>query len=646
MWQAVLIIALILGGSPVLAYQPAELLRPGVIHGVAISPSGRFIAVAIGNAVGITDSIAILDTNRDAGDRLLRRIPLATPKAERIVTHLTWASDAYLLAWMNYAYKEPAPDRAPQAVLHSIHAGGDGAIKPYDALPGPIRVLGDAQPDSRYVYLTSGPFVPGLLGPRPYEIELATGSARLLATPDQLTMGWRVRDGRAVVKFNQGKMGQVANIYASLAEGDDWTYVNSLRYPEDRRNHLELIGEGESPLVEYLRRTREGADVDGIHLRDLRTNQITARVLELPGHDVLAAQFRQGKFVSATYLDDTLRMRFADEALERHYAGIRNYFGADASIRATLSSTLSGAWLLHVSGPQNPGEYHFYDPQRRHVELIGAERPWLEAGKLAPSTSLVVAARDGTQIRAYLTCPAGGAPEKRPLIVLPPAGPWEYAHLHYATYAQAFAAEGWCTVAPNVRGTYGRGRAFQALGFGQWNGGAADDVADTVQTLVKSGIADSARVAGYGEFFAGTMLMAVEARQPGQLKAIVVYAPVLDGANLLNDLKSRWGRGSLAHEDWSLWLGPLGEGSALRKQLFRIRTALFLIHPTLGTAAPIEDTRALEKQLTKEGLPPQTRYLDLRGAVLRSDQENVEQLEAVLAFLRQHLGPGAAGPGR
>lgn len=636
MRQAILVVLFTLG-LPALAYQPAELIRPGIIHGAAISPSGRYIAVGIGNNVGITDSIAILDTEREASDRQVHRIPLATPKAERIVTHLTWASDAYLLANMNYAYKEPVSGRTAQAVLHSIHAGGDGEIKPYDALQRPIHVSEEGRPDSRYLYLTSGPFVSGLLGPRPYEIELATGSARLLAEPDRLTMGWRVRDGRAVVKFNEGKMGEVANIYASLSDGEDWKLVNSLRYPEDRRNHLELIGETESPLVEYLRKTPKGGDVDGIHLRDLWSNQLTGRIFELPGHDVLTAQIHQRKFVSATYLDDTLRMRFADEALQRHYTAIGKYFGADSSIRVTLSSTLAGAWLLHVSGPQNPGEYHFYDPARHHIELIGAERPWLDAGQLAPSTPLVVAARDGTQIRAYVTCPAGGAQEKRPLIVMPPAGPWEYAHLHYAPYAQAFAAEGWCTLVPNVRGTYGRGRAFQALGFGQWNGRAADDVADAVQTLVKNGIADPARVAGYGEFLGSTMLMAIEARQPGQLKAIVAYAPVLDGDNLLNELKTRWGRSSLIYEDWSLWLGPLGKGTALRKQLSQIRAPMFLIHPTFGVATPIEDTQALEKQLAKAGLPPKTRYPDFREAASRSDGEKIEVLEAIVAFLRLHL---------
>lgn len=637
MRQAILIVLLTLSGPPALAYQPAELLRPGIIHGVAISPSGRYIAVGIGNTVGITDSIAILDTQREASERTVRRIPLATPEAERVVTHLTWASDTYLLANMNYAYREPVAGRTAQAALHNIRAGGDGEIKPYDALQRPIYVSEEGRPDSRYLYLTSGPYVSGLLGPRPYEIELATGSARLLAEPDRLTMGWRVRDGRAVVKFNEGKMGEVANIYASLSDGEDWKLVNSLRYPEDRRNHLELIGEAESPLVEYLRKTPKGGDVDGIHLRDLWSNRLTSRVFERPGYDVLWAQIRQRRFVSATILDDTLRTHFADDELQRHYTAIGKYFGADSSIRVTLSSTLAGAWLLHVSGPQNPGEYHFYDPARRHIELIGAERPWLDAGQLAPSTPLVVAARDGTQIRAYVTCPAGGAPEKRPLVVMPPAGPWEYAHLHYSPYAQAFASEGWCTVVPNVRGTYGRGRAFQALGFGQWNGRAADDVVDTVQTLVSNGIADPARVAGYGELLGSTMLMATETQQPGQLRAIVAYAPVLDGDNLLNELKTRWGRSSLIYEDWSLWLGPLGKGPALRKQLFQIRTPMFLIHPTFGVAAPIEDTQALEKQLAKAGLPPKSRYPDFREAASRSDGEKIEVLEAVVAFLRSHL---------
>lgn len=631
-----LTIVLALSGVPAAAYTAAELLRPGTIHDVAISPGGRYVAVGIGNQVGITEAIAILDVQQDAAARLVRRIPLATTDGQRIVTQLAWASDAYLLAFMNHASKEPTTDPALNAALYGIHAGGDGAIRPYDALPRPVRVIEDAGPDSRHVYLTAGPVMRGFVGPRPYEVDLATGSARLLAEPDTLTLGWRVRGGRAVVKFNEGRSGEAANIFASLSEGDEWTRISTLRYPEDRRNHLEVIAEAESPLEDYLRKTRSGADVDGIHRRDLRTLQIVDKVIELPGRDILTAQFRQRKFVSATYLDDALRLQFADPEMQRHYAGLQKYFGADTSVHVTLSSTLAGAWLLFVSGPRNPGEHHFYDPARRHVELIGAERPWLDAERLAPATAFSINARDATALRAYLTCPAASGEEPKPLVVMPPPGPWAYAYLRYSAYAQAFAAQGWCVVEPNVRGTYGRGRAFQALAFGQWNGQVADDLSDTIDTLVKSGRVDPARVAGFGEFLGATALMAAEVRQPGLLKAMVAYAPVVDGEHVLLEQKNRFGRGSLAYEDWSLWLGALGESSELRKQLLQIRTPMYLIHPAIAGDVPADDTHALARALIKAGHEPRQEYPGFSDTVPDSPKL-VERLENVVAFLRDFL---------
>lgn len=641
MRRAFLAIVLALSAASAGSYTAAELLRTGTIHDVAISPGGRFIAVGIGNQVGITEAIAILDVQREATERLVRRIPLATDKGQRIVTQLAWASDAYLLAFMNHVSKEPVSDPALKAVLHTIHVGGDAAIKPYDALPRPVRVIEDARPDSRFVYLTAGPVIRGFVGPRAYEVELATGSARLLAEPDTLTLGWRVRDGRAVVKFNQGDSGEAANIFASLSEGDDWKRISTLRYPEDKRNHLEVIAEAESPIEDYLRKTRSGADVDGIHRRDLRTLQIVETVIELPGRDILTAQFRQRKFVSATYLDDSLQLQFEDADMQRHYAGLQKYFGADTSVRVTPSSTLSGAWLLHVSGPRNPGEYHFYDPERRHVELIGAERPWLDAEQLAPSTALSVAARDGTALRAYVTCPADAGEEPRPLVVIAPSGPWAHAYLRYNAYAQAFAAQGWCVVEPNIRGTYGRGRAFQMRAFGQWNGLVADDLADTIQALVKNGSVDAARVVGFGDFLGATALMAAEVRQPGMLKAMVAYAPVVDAEHLLLDQKNRSGRGSLAYEDWSLWLGALGESSVLRKQLMQIRTPMYLIHPAIAGDVPADDTRALAKALVKAGHDPQVKFPGFSDTVPSSPQL-AEQLESVVGFLREHLGTNQA----
>lgn len=633
-------------------------MRPDTIHGITLSPDGKRIAIGIGANTGVTDSISVIEVERMGEPGSERRIKLATATAERIVTRLHWANNSHLIAHLVYGFKqqgkdgvagaeaEPQPGREP--LIHSIDAIGNSPIVPLDRALALARIESEPRPDQDFVFISTGSFTPtGIMGGRHlYRVDLKTGDGRLVEEGDPVTTHWRVRDGRAVLKFNSGRHGEIANIFERADAAGDWTYVNSLRFPEDRWNHLHVIGHGISPTEDFMRMTRDGADTDGIHVRDLRTRKIVATLAELPDHDITDALIIRGVHVAASYVDDRLLQIFVDPALQKHYEGLLGYFGADASVRTIAADDTRNRLLLHVSGPQNPGEYFVYDVAKRHVELVAVERPWLDPTRLAPVTARDIRTRDGTEIKAYLTCPAANSDAPRPLVVMPPTGPLTLASIRFHAFAQAFAAEGWCVAEPNYRGTYGRGRHFQEAGNGQWTNRVAHDIVDTVKDLIAAGIADRNQVAAFAEGLGGHALLAGAAANPELFHGIVAFAVVADAKKILDSKERMFGKEANTVEQWRQWLGdmPKRKEGRLLDQVGLIRCPILLVHPVGYFEVPIEHSKDLQEALTRAGRPPQVYWQPWDPAGEADSRNAIAQLEAALGFLRPLLQNAAVQP--
>ena len=617
-----------------LAFTPQQLLHQDNIHGVALSPDGKRVAIGIGAKTGVTDSIAIIEIDRLGQADAERRIPVATAAAERIVTRLYWANNSYLIAHMTYGLKDPAndPDKGHHPSIHSVDANS-GSIVPLDRPFSLARLESEPRPDENFIFISTG-----FMARHLYRVDLKSGDGLLIAEGDPVTTHWRVKDGRAVLKFNKGRQGEISNIYEHSDDAGEWTYVNTLRFPEDQWYQLRVVGRGVVPTDDFLRMTRPGADTDGIHRRDLRTKSIVATVAELPQHDITSVFIRRGEFVAAGYVDDRDLQVFADPVLQQHYDGLVKYFGPDVSVRLLSLSDSRDRLLLYVTGPQIPGEYHVYDVASRHTELVATERPWLGATGLAPVEARDIRMRDGATIRAYLTCPAKDSEGPRPLVVMPPAGPLTMAWKGFNAFAQAFAAEGWCVVEPNYRGTYGRGRTFNQAGDGQWSGRVAEDILGAVDALVAAGIADREQIAGFGEGLGGHALLAGAASRPELYRAIVAFAVVADPKAQLESVDRKYGKQSTDFGQWQQWLGDMvrPKKDRLLDRVAAIDCPMLLMHTSGYADVPIEQSKALQAALERSGHRPEVRWPAIRPYVPEPDR-TIAELESVLAFLRAQL---------
>ena len=158
-------------------------------------------------------------------------------------------------------------------------------------------------------------------------------------------------------------------------------------------------------------------------------------------------------------------------------------------------------------------------------------------GKLQP-TEVVRWRSDEWEIEGILTYPLGYSAEagtRYPLLILAHGGPtwqWEdYAFVDWHNWAQFFATRGYAVLAPNPRGSTGRGAAFQRALFGDVGGGEVRDLISGADAMVARGIADPDKL-GIGGWSWGGYLTATTITRTTKFKAASMGAGL---ANLISD---------------------------------------------------------------------------------------------------------------
>ena len=128
-------------------------------------------------------------------------------------------------------------------------------------------------------------------------------------------------------------------------------------------------------------------------------------------------------------------------------------------------------------------------------------------------------ARDGLEIRAYLTTPKGSTGKNMPLIMLPHGGPFVRDEWTYDPLVQFLANRGYAVFQPQFRGSTGLGQGFRRARL--WaNGGARmqDDLDDGCRLAgCRTGQIDPKRVCIVGGSYGGYAALWGVIRNPGTI---------------------------------------------------------------------------------------------------------------------------------
>jgi dipeptidyl aminopeptidase/acylaminoacyl peptidase len=228
----------------------------------------------------------------------------------------------------------------------------------------------------------------------------------------------------------------------------------------------------------------------------------TARVLAASlDRPVLAPRFAaDGASIFVLVVDDReqqlARVRVADGAIERVVSGKRVVAG---------HSTTGARTAVVTSTPDRA--FEIFAAEGGALRKLTSQNDSLFAElQLGTTDGLESRSKDGTEVHGIIVRPAGSRPGVRlPLILYIHGGPNGQDAFQFSFDRELFAAHGYAVLAPNYRGSNGRGSAFQKAIYADWGNKEVVDLLGAVDQAVAAGIADPERLAIGGWSYGGIL---------------------------------------------------------------------------------------------------------------------------------------------
>lgn len=138
-------------------------------------------------------------------------------------------------------------------------------------------------------------------------------------------------------------------------------------------------------------------------------------------------------------------------------------------------------------------------------EVLADHNRWLAARTLAETRDVAWTSADGTVVHGLLTTPPGHAGGRLPMIVRLHGGPVYQFSAEFMPDWQVYAAAGYAVLAPNPRGSSGRGFDFARAIYADWGHLDVADVTAGIDWAVGAGVADPARIGVGGWSYGGIL---------------------------------------------------------------------------------------------------------------------------------------------
>jgi dipeptidyl aminopeptidase/acylaminoacyl peptidase len=465
-----------------------------------------------------------------------------------------------------------------------------------------------------------------------FEVDTRTGEGKLIMQGSAFTADWLVDgSGRPIVRSDYDPK---LDSYRVLANFDgNWREI----YHQANQGYLTIHG-----------MTNDGTAVIAGGSLGASRNKLFTMPLDGSGPRILLAD--EQRDVEATVMDPytwnpvgalfggaRTEIRWLDSKVEAQHAALARAFPGH-SVRI-LSRSENGkrvvARLLDIS---SPSKYYLIDFESKTAEIIGEEYPALADVPLGEVRILSYKARDGLEIPAYLTIPAGAEPKKLPLVVVPHGGPERRDDPVFDWLAQFLASRGYAVLQPQFRGSTGFGEAFRMAGYRQWGGAMQDDITDGVKAMIAEGFADPSRVCIVGASYGGYAALAGATFTPDLYKCAASINGVSDVPALFGYVADHSGKDSNRYEYLLDTVGSpsdpkLGERSPARAAN-NVRAPILLLHGADDTVVPISQAEKMAKALEKSGkryhlvkLPGEDHWLSRSDTRIRV----LKELETFLA---------------
>ncbi len=157
-----------------------------------------------------------------------------------------------------------------------------------------------------------------------------------------------------------------------------------------------------------------------------------------------------GALIAVHYTDDERGIQYLDPDLAALQATIDRSF-AETSVNRILSSSRDKTLhVIRTSGPSVPAAFYIFNSATMEASRLGQAYPALDPARLAPVETMAFSARDGLDLRAYLTLPPGASDDPAPLVVLVHDGPARGLWPSFGERAKSNERTGVPTLTPEI----------------------------------------------------------------------------------------------------------------------------------------------------------------------------------------------------
>ncbi|MEL7312764.1 MAG: prolyl oligopeptidase family serine peptidase [Pseudomonadota bacterium] len=403
------------------------------------------------------------------------------------------------------------------------------------------------------------------------------------------------------------------------------------------------VGFSEEPNVAYVISNHE-VDPAGLYRFDIEADAFGELIFNHDSVDIAGVNIdpqTQG-IRSINFVDkDVETVWFSDRQTEG-LEGVQELF-PDKSLTIHSISTDGRYYVLHVSGPQEPGQYLTFDSESRKAQLLPAQYPGVGAENIGQTIATEYEARDGLVIPAFVTLPVGvdslEAAENLPFVIHPHGGPTARDLLQFSFDVQFWASRGYGVLQMNFRGSSGYGKAFELAGNRAWGQAMQDDITDGVNWLIESGIADPDRIAIAGGSYGGYAALMGVVKEPELFQCAISFAGVSDLPKLIQRE-----RRFIDGEYRTRFIGRLwGDRKMLAenspaKRADEIRVPVLLLHGDRDTVVDIGQSELMAKRLKKNDVPHEYIVFEDGDHHLSMYPHRLEYLQATGQFLKDCIG--------
>jgi dienelactone hydrolase len=415
-----------------------------------------------------------------------------------------------------------------------------------------------------------------------------------------------------------------------------WPFVGYINLVED-------ISFGSDRETAYII-ARHEHDRGALYTFNTRTLAWSDPIFVPPQGEIVGLSFSAdgGRLEGVSYEDSQRHDYWLDPAVAALHASVEKTFPG-YKVTFVSASLDNHVLLLRIWSDREPGKYFLLDRSTGKIQLFKRDLLRVDARLMRPMEPFTVVARDGLKLEGYLTRPWASAHGAVPLVVLPHGGPygirnsWGFDH-----EVQFLASRGYAVVQVNYRGSGGYGKEFLFKGKYQWGRAMQDDLTDTVNWLVRQGIADPKRVAIFGASYGGYAALAGVTLTPELYCCAINYVGGTDLEITFHRLGSDAYHGPAAFDFRNEWVGPTKNYRAETSPILHIdRIRVPTLH-AYGANDPIIEAphwERLRKELTAAKKDFEFLIEKEEGHGFDQGRGSIEFFEKVDQFLAKNLAP-------